>query len=108
MTGLSLFYGVFLPWLPGRDGLYKGVPMVALTLAGTLAYSAALAPAPALTLANRCLGLGFLAFFVSGEFQGMSPLMRGEQGNWGIEAAVGAIVLVVYLALPRVAGLWGW
>jgi ubiquinone/menaquinone biosynthesis C-methylase UbiE len=105
MTALSLFYGLFLPWLPGRDGLYKGVPLTALTVAGTLAYSTALAPTTTLTLVNRCLGLGFLAFFVSGEFQGMSPQMRGEEGNWGIEAVVGTLVLAVYLLLPHVAGL---
>jgi hypothetical protein len=81
------------------------VPLTALTVAGTLAYSTALAPAATLTLANRCLGLGFLAFFVSGEFQGMSPQMRGEEGNWGIEAIVGMLVLAVYLLLPHVAGL---
>ncbi len=105
MTALSLFFGVFLPWLPGHDGLLKGIPMAALSAAGTLAYSMALAPAPALTLINRCLGLGFLAFFVSGEFQGMSPLMRGEEGNWGVEAAVGVFTLVLYGAISQVAAL---
>jgi ubiquinone/menaquinone biosynthesis C-methylase UbiE len=105
MTALSLFYGLFLPWLPGRDGLYKGLSLAALTVVGTLAYSVALAPAAALTLANRCLGLGLMAFLISGEFQGMSPQMRGEEGNWGIEAVVGVMVLVLYLALPHVPGL---
>jgi demethylmenaquinone methyltransferase/2-methoxy-6-polyprenyl-1,4-benzoquinol methylase len=107
-TCLSLVYGAFLPWLPGRDGLYKGLTLAVLAVAGTLAYSALWASAPPLTLVNRCLGLGYLAFFVGGEFQGMSPLMRGEQGNWGIEAAAGVVVLAVYLALPHIAGLWGW
>ncbi len=108
ITGLNLFYGVFVPWLPGYDGLQKGTTVVALTVVSTLALSMALAPAAPLTLVNRCLGLGFLALFVSVEFQGMSPLMRGEVGHWGTEAVIGATVLAVYLALPHVAGLWGW
>jgi hypothetical protein len=108
MLALSLVYGIFLPWLPGRDGVYKGITLAILTIVGTLVYSTSFSPAPPLTLINRCLGLGYLAFFVGGEFQGMSPLMRGETGNWGIEATVGAIVLIVYLVLPRVARSWGW
>jgi SAM-dependent methyltransferase len=96
-----------------RGARVTGVDVSPLTLAvlavaGTLVYSTLWASAPPLTLVNRCLGLGYLAFFVGGEFQGMSPLMRGEQGNWGIEAAAGVVVLLVYLALPHVAGLWGW
>jgi hypothetical protein len=42
------------------------------------------------------LGLGFLAFFIGGEFQGMSPLMRGEQANWTIEGLVGLGTLAAY------------
>ena len=42
------------------------------------------------------LGLGFLAFFVGSEFQGMCPRMRGEQANWLIEGAAGILVLGVY------------
>ena len=43
---------------------------------------------------------------VGAEFQGMSPLMRGEQGNWGIETWVGLGTLAAYF-LPRLAGWWG-
>jgi hypothetical protein len=51
-------------------------------------------------LFNWSLGLGFLAFFIGAEFQGMSPLMRGEQANWTIEGIVGLGVLIAY-ALGR-------
>ena len=104
-AGITLFYGVFLPWLPTRGGLRRGTVMAILTIAGTLIYSAAWSPAPPLTIINRCLGLGFLAFFVTNEFQGMRPRVRSE-ANWHIEAIVGAAVLAIHLALPRIAGVW--
>jgi ubiquinone/menaquinone biosynthesis C-methylase UbiE len=96
MAGLSYFYGLFLPWLPGRDGLGKGVTLTALTLLGLWAWSFGWGHLPPASLFNWSLGLGFLAFFIGGEFQGMSPLMRGEQANWSIEGMVGLGTLVAY------------
>ncbi|MBN1992971.1 MAG: methyltransferase domain-containing protein [Anaerolineae bacterium] len=96
MAGLSYFYGIFLPWLPGRDGLGKGITLAGLTLLGLWVWSLGwghLSPAP---LFNWSLGLGFLAFFIGGEYQGMSPLMRGEQANWSIEGLVGLATLAAY------------
>ena len=80
--------------------------MALLTIAGTLIYSAAWSPAPPLTVINRCLGLGSLAFFVTSEFQGMRPRVRAE-ANWHIEAIVGAAALAIYLVLPHISGAWG-
>lgn len=96
MALLGYFYGVFLPWLPGRDGLGKGITLAVLTLLGLWIWSFAWGHLPSASLFNWSLGLGFLAFFVGGEFQGMSPLMRGEQANWTIESLVGLATLAVY------------
>jgi 2-polyprenyl-3-methyl-5-hydroxy-6-metoxy-1,4-benzoquinol methylase len=96
MLLLSYVYGVSLPWLPGRDGLTKGLTLAAITLLGLWSWSYSLGHLAAASLLNWSLGLGFLAFFVGAEFQGMSPLMRGEQGNWIIEGRVGLVVLALY------------
>ena len=37
-----------------------------------------------------------MAFFIGGEYQGMSPQMRGEQSNWNIEGLVGISLLIFY------------
>jgi ubiquinone/menaquinone biosynthesis C-methylase UbiE len=102
---LAYFYGVFLPWIPGRDGLGKGVVLAALTLIGLVTWSLGWGHLSPGALLNWSLGLGFLAFFVGAEFQGMSPLMRGEQGNWTIEGLVGLAILVVY-GVSRLL-IWG-
>jgi ubiquinone/menaquinone biosynthesis C-methylase UbiE len=96
MAVLSYFYGIFLPWLPGRDGLGKGVILTVLTLITLWIWSLAWGHLPVMSLFNWSLGLGFLAFFIGGEFQGMSPLMRGEQANWNIEGLVGLGTLLAY------------
>jgi ubiquinone/menaquinone biosynthesis C-methylase UbiE len=96
MALISYFYGVFLPWLPGRDGLAKGVTLAGLTLAGLWGWSIGWGHLTAPSLLYWSLGLGYLAFFIGGEFQGMSPLMRGEQANWNIEGLVGVSVLAIY------------
>jgi ubiquinone/menaquinone biosynthesis C-methylase UbiE len=93
---IAYFYGVCLPWVPGRDGLGKGVVLAALTLIGLVTWSLGWGHLSLAALLNWSLGLGFLSFFVGAEFQGMSPLMRGEQGNWTIEGLVGLAVLIVY------------
>jgi len=96
MIALSYFYGIFLPWLPGRDGLGKGAVLAVLTLFGLWLWSLGWGHLPPASLLNWSLGLGFLAFFIGGEFQGMSPLMRGEQANWTVEGLVGLGTLAVY------------
>jgi hypothetical protein len=59
---------------------------------------------PAKSLFNWTLGLIALAVFTAGEMQGMSPLMRGEQANWGWEAIVGVMLGLVYLVVNLVMG----
>ena len=56
-------------------------------------------------LLNWSLGLGFLSFFIGSEFQGMSPLMRGEQANWTLEGLVGLGTLIVYALLRFIPGV---
>jgi SAM-dependent methyltransferase len=103
-AAIAYFYGIFLPWIPGRDGLGKGMVLAALTLAGLVTWSFGWGHLSPGALLNWSLGLGFLAFFVGAEFQGMSPLMRGEQGNWTIEGAIGLVVLIVYGASRLLVG----
>lgn len=92
LAGLSYFYAVVHPWLPGRDGLRKSIPLVLIALAGLLGYTLLWNPLPAPRLFNWTLGLAGLAFFTATELQGMSPLMRGEQANWGWELLAGLIL----------------
>jgi hypothetical protein len=96
MGVMSYFYGVLLPWLPGRDGLGKGAFIAALALVGFWGWALIQGDLSTGQVFNWSLGVGFLAFFIGGEFQGMSPLMRGEQANWTIEGLVGIGTLAAY------------
>jgi ubiquinone/menaquinone biosynthesis C-methylase UbiE len=104
LVGLSYSYAIVHPWLPGRDGLAKSIPMTIIALGGLLLYTALWNPVPVPSLFNRMLGITALSFFASAEMQGMSPLMRGEQANWGWEAAVGVGLGLVYWLVPLAAG----
>lgn len=105
MVTLSYFYAVVHPKLPGRDGLWKGIPLTLITLAGLLAYTAIWNPLPSLQLFHWGVGLTGLSVFIAAELQGMSPLMRGEQANWGWEAVIGITLGLIYWLVPL--GL-GW
>jgi len=96
MVAISYFYGVFHAWIPGRDGLEKGIVLSILTILGLWGWSYGWGHLPPLALFNWSLGLGFLAFFIGAEYQGMSPLLRGEQSNWTIEGLVGMGTLIAY------------
>ena len=61
-------------------------------------------PLPAAQLFNWALGLAGLARFTAAEMQGMSPLMRGEQANWGWEAVFFTLLLAVYWLAPLAFG----
>lgn len=93
---MAYFYGAFLPWIPGRDGVAKGAFLAGLTVAGLWLWTFSRGDVSAAVLFGRSLGLGFLAFFIGAEFQGMSPLMRGEQANWSVEGLVGLLTLIAY------------
>jgi ubiquinone/menaquinone biosynthesis C-methylase UbiE len=96
-------FGLFLPWIPGRDGLMKGVFLAAATVLWVIVWGQLAGDWPLVKYINRSLGLGFLAYFVAGEFQGMSPLMRGE-ANWDVEFGVGLLTLLAYGASRALLG----
>ncbi|MEJ2732687.1 MAG: methyltransferase domain-containing protein [Anaerolineae bacterium] len=106
LVGLSYFYAVVHPWLPGRDGLYKSIPLALVALAGLLIHTTLWQPLPAVTLFHWGVGLVGLSVFSGAELQGMSPLMRGEQANWGWEAIIGLVLIAIYWLIPLVLE-WG-
>jgi len=103
-AGLSYFYGAFLPWIPGKDGLGKGFSLTVLTLIGLWTYAIGWGHLSIESLFGWSAGLAFLAFFVGAEFQGMSPKMRGEQANWLIEGVAGLATLGIYALGMMVIG----
>ncbi len=100
MLGLSLFYAITLPWLPGSDGLAKSLPLTLIALAGMLLYSWYVQSTALADIFNRVVGLSGLSVFVGAELQGMSPRMRGEQANWGWEAIIAVILGLAYWLIP--------
>lgn len=104
LIGLSTFYAVSLPWLPGRDGLAKSLPLALIALAAMLVYSWLWDPAALPDLFNRLIAIGALSVFVGAELQGMSPLMRGEQANWIWEAVIAALLLFLLWLVPALLG----
>jgi 2-polyprenyl-3-methyl-5-hydroxy-6-metoxy-1,4-benzoquinol methylase len=104
LLGLSYFYAVVHPWLPGRDGLYKSIPLTFIALAGLFTYTALWSPLPALSLFHWTVGLTGLSVFTGAELQGMSPLMRGEQANWGWEAVIALVLGGIYWLIPLALG----
>jgi hypothetical protein len=95
MVAQAFIFGLFLPWIPGHDGLVKGIFLTAATVLGVILWGQLAGNWSLATYVNRSLGLGFMAYFVAGEFQGMSPLMRGE-ANWDVELAAGLLTLLAY------------
>ncbi len=104
LLGLSYFYAVVHPWLPGRDGLYKSIPLAIIALAGLFIYTTLWSPLPAQQFFHWVVGLTGLSVFTGAELQGMSPLMRGEQANWGWEAVIGLILGAIYWLVPLAIG----
>lgn len=103
LIGLSYFYILVHPWLPGRDGLVKSVSLVLLSLGGLAVY-AMVYTLSAPRFFNWAVGLTGLSIFTAGELQGMSPVMRGEQANWGWEAAAGVVLGLIYWLVPKALG----
>ena len=104
LIALSYFYALIHPWLPGRDGLFKSIPLAVIALAGLFIYSALWNPLPVSRLFNWSVGLTGLSVFTAAELQGMSPLMRGEQANWSWEAIVGVVLGLIYWLVPQLVG----
>ena len=96
MIVISFVYGLFHPWIPGKDGLEKGISLAALSLLALWSWSFVWGNLPTENLFNWSLALGYLSFFIGAEYQGMSPLLRGEQSNWAIEGLVGIGALLAY------------
>ena len=104
LLGLSYFFAFVLPWLPGHDGLYKSIPLTIILLTGLFIYTSFWNPMPIQQLFHWLIGLTGLSVFISAEFQGMSPLMRGEQANWSREAIIGLVLGAIYWLVPLVIG----
>jgi len=104
LLGLSYFYAIVHPWLPGRDGLIKSIPLALIALAGFFIYSAIWGPMPVQQSFHWIVGLTGLSVFTAAELQGMSPLMRGEQANWGWEIIIALALGAIYWLVPPVIG----
>jgi SAM-dependent methyltransferase len=100
LLGLSYFYAIVHVWLPGRDGLSKSISLCVIALAGLFATAFTWCPMPPLSLFHWSVGLIGLSVFTAAELQGMSPLMRGEQANWGYELIIGALLAAIYWLVP--------
>ncbi|MCK5428235.1 MAG: hypothetical protein KAI94_02125, partial [Anaerolineales bacterium] len=75
-----------------------------IAITGLIVYTTLWEPMPAISLFNWVLGLTALSVFTAGEMQGMSPLMRGEQANWGWEAVIGLTLGLIYWLVPMAIG----
>jgi 2-polyprenyl-3-methyl-5-hydroxy-6-metoxy-1,4-benzoquinol methylase len=104
LLGLSYFYAAVHPWLPGRDGLAKSIPLAVIALAGLFTYSILIRPLSTLQLFHWAVGLIGLSVFSAAELQGMSPLMRGEQANWSWEAVIALGLGAIYWLGPLALG----
>jgi ubiquinone/menaquinone biosynthesis C-methylase UbiE len=104
LLGLSYFYALALPLIPGRDGLIKSVPLALIALIGLIGYSWISGFPEAQQIFRSFIGLTALSVFVAAEMQGMSPLMRGEQANWGWEVVIGVLLAAIYWLVPLFMG----
>ena len=104
IVGLSYFYGIVLPWLPGRDGLYKSIPLTVIALAGLFIYTWLWSPMPLQQLFHWIVGLTGLSVFTAAELQGMSPLMRDGIANWKLETVVAVVLGAIYWLVPLAIG----
>jgi hypothetical protein len=108
MIALSYFYALLMPWIPGKDGLAKSMPLAAIAILGVIIYSIVWDPVSSGEMFNRVMGITALSVFTAGELQGMSPLMRGEQANWVPEALIAVVLGLVYWLLPKLVGWRVW
>jgi ubiquinone/menaquinone biosynthesis C-methylase UbiE len=104
LIGLSYFYAVVHQWLPGRDGLWKSIPLSIIAIAGLLTYLSLFANVANVNSFHWGIGIIALSVFTAAELQGMSPLMRGEQANWSIEALIFSVLGLIYWLIPLAMG----
>ena len=104
MLGLSYFYAIVHPWLPGQDGLYKSLPLTIIALVGLWIFTYLWSPMQTQMIFHWSIGLTGLSVFTAAELQGMSPLMRGEQANWGWEAVIFIALGAIYWLVPSIVG----
>ena len=104
LVGLSYFYAVIQPWLPGRDGLYKSVSLALLSLIGLGGYIFLWGGLGAPVMFGWGVGLVCLSILVAAESQGMSPVMRGEQANWLPLSIIFGLLGVIYWLVPLAMG----
>ena len=104
MVGISYFYAIVLPWLPGHDVIVKSVSLTLITLAGLIVFCTIYDPLPTTIMFNWAVGLTALSVFSAAELQGMSPLMRGEQANWSREAIIFIVLGLIYWLVPLALG----
>lgn len=104
LVGVAYVYAVTFPYLPGRDGLAKAIPLTLLVLLGMFTYTLVFDPVTGRNLFNRTIIFTALSIFVAAEFQGMAPTQRGEQANWGYEVLAAGVLGLIYLLVPFVAG----
>jgi ubiquinone/menaquinone biosynthesis C-methylase UbiE len=104
MVAISYFYALIMPWLPGKDGLAKSIPLTVIAILGVILYSHFWSPAVSIEMFHRILGITALSIFAAGELQGMSPLMRGEQANWIPELMIAFVLVLVNFLFPLLVG----
>ena len=104
MLGLSYFYAIFLPRLPGRDGFHKSIPLTIIALAGLFVYATLWGPMPDQRMFHWTVGLTALSVLTATELQGMSPLMREGLAYWKTEAIVALGLGAIYWLIPFVLG----
>jgi ubiquinone/menaquinone biosynthesis C-methylase UbiE len=104
MVCIGIFYAVTQPYLPGKDGLVKSIPLTIIVLTGYLGYLLLNPGMPIESIFNWCIGLVGLSVFTAGEMQGTSPLMRGEQANWIAESLIALVLLAIYFLVPFILG----
>ena len=104
LLGLSYVYAVVHPWLPGRDGLEKSIPLVILALGGFWLHQQWMPLVEPGAVFGWGIGLTALSVFTAAEMQGMSPHMRGEQANWQVEGLVFLVLGGLFWIVPVLAG----
>jgi len=103
--GLFVITGLLWPWLPGHQGMTKGLVLAGASVALAVVWSLTVGHLPPQRLFNWCVGLSALALFAGADYQGADPRRRaGEAEQFPrlvpLELGLGA----AYLVVPRLLG----